>query len=278
MATSAQCAYCFECLSANLAKKKPMSLAEVEESWERYIALDDTESVPQEDVTYRPAAVSRLIAASPLGTTPSSSVHSASSSTPSLNTNASSTTSQSSLLSMAKRLSRSKRQTSQSEEFPLFVTWDTRTRSGSKNLRGCIGTFEPQELDEGLRTYAITAALEDTRFMPISQRELPSLDCSVTLLTDFEPIADSMDWQIGKHGIRINFTQNGRRYGSTFLPDVAKEQGWTKEKTLTSLMRKAGWNGREDEWNKVALNVVRYQGKKTSLSYAEWLKWKQRAG
>ena len=80
--------------------------------------------------------------------------------------------------------------------------------------------------------------------MPITQRELSALECSVTLLTDFESISDPMDWQIGKHGLRINFTHNGRRYGSTYLPDVAREQAWTKEETLISLMRKAGWNGR----------------------------------
>jgi uncharacterized protein (TIGR00296 family) len=107
--------------------------------------------------------------------------------------------------------------------------------------------------------------------MPINAKEVPSLECSVTLLTDFEPIKDPMDWQIGKHGLRINFTHSGRRYGSTYLPDVAKEQGWTKDETMVSLMRKAGWNGRKDEWRKVAdLKVVRYQGRKASLGYPEW--------
>jgi AMMECR1 domain-containing protein len=37
------------------------------------------------------------------------------------------------------------------------VTWDTRGRSGQKSLRGCIGTFDAQELDDGLRTYALTS-------------------------------------------------------------------------------------------------------------------------
>jgi uncharacterized protein (TIGR00296 family) len=102
-------------------------------------------------------------------------------------------------------------------------------------------------------------------------KEVPSLECSVTLLTDFEPIKDPMDWQIGKHGLRINFVHNGRRYGSTYLPDVAQEQGWTKEETIISLMRKAGWNGRKDEWRRVSdLKVVRYQGRRTALGYREW--------
>jgi len=43
------------------------------------------------------------------------------------------------------------------EDSPLFVTWNTVTRSGEKRLRGCIGTFEAQELDEGLKSYALTS-------------------------------------------------------------------------------------------------------------------------
>jgi AMMECR1 domain-containing protein len=41
--------------------------------------------------------------------------------------------------------------------YPLFVTWDTINSRGTKSLRGCIGTFEPQELDDGLRSYALTS-------------------------------------------------------------------------------------------------------------------------
>jgi AMME syndrome candidate gene 1 protein len=111
--------------------------------------------------------------------------------------------------------------------------------------------------------------------MPIAQRELPSLDCSVTLLTNFESVSDPMDWEIGRHGLRINFNYNNRRYGATYLPDVAREQGWTKDETMISLMRKAGWNGRRDDWRSVSnLTVVRYQGSKSSLGYREWREWR----
>ena len=80
-----------------------------------------------------------------------------------------------------------------------------------------------------------------------------------------------MDWTLGKHGLRISFTYHGRKYGATYLPDVAREQGWTKEETIVSLMRKAGWNGRKDEWNKVqGLEIIRYEGKKVDLDYSEW--------
>lgn len=83
-----------------------------------------------------------------------------------------------------------------------------------------------------------------------------------------------MDWEIGTHGLRISFTYHGRRHGSTYLPDVAKEQGWTKEETMVSLMRKAGWSGRKEDWRKVELSVIRYQGKQVRLEYREWKEWR----
>ena len=43
------------------------------------------------------------------------------------------------------------------EEYPLFVTWNTISPRGNKSLRGCIGTFDPQELSTGLKSYALTA-------------------------------------------------------------------------------------------------------------------------
>jgi uncharacterized protein (TIGR00296 family) len=121
---------------------------------------------------------------------------------------------------------------------------------------------------------SISSAFDDTRFNPISARELPSLECAVTLLTNFEPASSPLDWSLGVHGIRISFSHHSRRYGATYLPDVALEQGWTKEETLVSLMRKAGYNGRKDDWKKVDLQVVRYQGKKVSLDYGEWKEWR----
>lgn len=118
-------------------------------------------------------------------------------------------------------------------------------------------------------------AFDDVRFHPIALRELSNLEVAVTLLTDFEPAADPMDWELGKHGIRLSFTYHGRRYGSTYLPDVAREQGWTKEETLVSLMRKAGWSGRKTEWREVAnMEVIRYQGKAIQLGHSEWRQWR----
>lgn len=121
--------------------------------------------------------------------------------------------------------------------------------------------------------------MEDTRFSPIPATQLPQLSNHVTLLTNFsEPTRDPLNWTLGLHGIRINFESNGRRYGATYLPDVAKEQGWTKEETIISLMQKAGWNGSSSSWQRVWKDgrgeLVRYEGKQVGIEYAEWRRWR----
>jgi len=42
---------------------------------------------------------------------------------------------------------------------PLFVTWNLVSSAGVRRLRGCIGTFEPLPLAQGLKSYALTAYL-----------------------------------------------------------------------------------------------------------------------
>lgn len=131
------------------------------------------------------------------------------------------------------------------------------------------------DLQSGIESYALISALQDTRFSPITIPELPSLEVSVTLLTDFEDADDQLDWDLGVHGLKIEFYVKNRRYGACYLPDVPVEQGWTKEETIVSLMRKAGWTGRRDKWREVTdFKGTRFQGKPESLRYDEYKKWK----
>ncbi|KAI0592920.1 AMMECR1 domain-containing protein [Biscogniauxia sp. FL1348] len=271
MASVAHCLYCFETLAAHLDSRKSMTLDEIEKSWDEYckaVALDTTAADGDGDEassSKKRLPALRRVAQNSASSSGSSSASSGSTgSTMSLDADTPAT-STSSLATEQVRIT----------ESPLFVTWNTvSARSGHTSLRGCIGTFEAQELEEGLSSYAITSAIHDMRFDPIVKRELPSLQVAVTLLTDFEDCDDAMDWELGTHGLRISFTDRGRRYGATYLPDVAPEQGWNKEETLVSLMRKAGWVGRKDKWQDVDLKVVRYQGKKEELQYPEYKHWR----
>ncbi len=174
MATQAHCSYCFESLTSSLEKRPALTLRQVEALWKKYNTnptttqtsdavdpletLDPTEESPSAvptDPSYKPAAVSRLMASSP-STASSSSVQSATSTPVSGVSVASSTTSKSSSRSsFFSRLRKAEKETV--EDHPLFVTWNTVSRSGERRLRGCIGTFEAQELDEGLRSYALTS-------------------------------------------------------------------------------------------------------------------------
>ncbi|XP_072285253.1 nuclear protein AMMECR1-like isoform X3 [Pyxicephalus adspersus] len=125
------------------------------------------------------------------------------------------------------------------DPYPLFVTWKI---GRDKRLRGCIGTFSPMNLHSGLREYTLTSALKDSRFPPMTRDELPRLFCSVSLLTNFEDVCDYMDWEVGVHGIRIEFiNEKGSKRTATYLPEVAKEQGWDHIDTIDSLLRKGGY-------------------------------------
>ncbi|KAK0673604.1 AMMECR1 domain-containing protein [Cercophora samala] len=261
MASVEHCLYCFETLAAELQNRKPMTLDQIKKSWAEYTSSTATNSEGGSDAVKQSPALRRLAAAS------SSSSESTSSSSSSL-----------SLASSTPATSISSSPAPPEEEVtssPLFITWNTNHPRHGYILRGCIGTFEAQPLVTGLSSYALISALQDSRFQPISLAELPKLQVAVTLLTDFEDAADKMDWELGKHGIRISFYDRGRRYGATYLPDVATEQGWTKEETLISLMRKAGWSGKGEAWEKVDLKVVRYQGRKEKLEYEGYKQWRE---
>uniref|UniRef100_A0AC35TYA2 AMMECR1 domain-containing protein n=1 Tax=Rhabditophanes sp. KR3021 TaxID=114890 RepID=A0AC35TYA2_9BILA len=157
------------------------------------------------------------------------------------------------------------------EKYPLFVTWTT---GPDKDLRGCIGTFSKNlALREGLRDFAISSAFKDTRFRPISVKELPALNCGVSLLVKFEQAKDCFDWEVGKHGIRIEFTKRGDRnqYDGVFLPEVMPEQGWDKETTLKHLVRKAGYDGPVNDELFELIRLERFQSVKMTKSYQDYV-------
>ncbi|KAI4145765.1 MAG: hypothetical protein L6R39_003700 [Caloplaca ligustica] len=227
--------------------------------------------------TLRLPSISRLQAPSPASASSSStpSTFSASSSRVGLDDSSSKTSSNTSLFSFEPGSQQQPSPARREEKYPLFVTWNTISSRGHKSLRGCIGTFEPQDLSTGLENYALTAAFDDARFPPIDSSELPSLANHITLLRSFTPCTHPFDWNLGTHGLRLSFTYHGRRLGATYLPDVAVEQGWTKEETIVSLMRKAGWTGRSRDWKNVSdLRAVRYEGKGEGCKWSTWREWR----
>ncbi|KAH9059329.1 AMMECR1 domain-containing protein [Lactarius vividus] len=198
------------------------------------------------------------------------------------------------------------------DKFPLFVTWNTRRYSSagenggwSTRLRGCIGTFDAQPLRTALREYALVSAFRDHRFQRIELRELPSLECGISLLTDFEDAASYRDWTVGTHGIQISFAPPApppasdapsplssaisllsprssalttRTLSATYLPEVAPEQGWDHVDAVDSAIRKAGWDGRISEDLRRGVRVRRYQSRKCVVGWDEFVAWRAERG
>ncbi|XP_036290349.1 AMMECR1-like protein [Pipistrellus kuhlii] len=155
------------------------------------------------------------------------------------------------------------------DPFPLFVTWEA---GRDQQLRGCMGTFSALSLHSGLRGYALISALRDSRFPPLTPRELPTLSCSVSLLTDFEEARDYLDWEVGVHGILIEFVdEKGVQGTATYLPEVAEGQGWDHVQTIDSLLRKGGFEGPITSEFRETLRLTRYRSEKVTVRYAEYV-------
>jgi uncharacterized protein len=115
----------------------------------------------------------------------------------------------------------------------VFVTL---RRRADDDLRGCVGIVEPRyPLGEAVRRAAVSSALEDTRFAPVTLGELPSLTIDVSVLGPLAPCAPE-GIEVGRHGVVVRHDERS----ALFLPQVATEQGWDRETLLRQLCRKAG--------------------------------------
>lgn len=112
----------------------------------------------------------------------------------------------------------------------FFGVFTTLRKNGQ--LRGCRGEFAPQKpLYQVIQSTAISAALRDPRFPPLTADELPKIKMEISVLTPKKRIADWREIQLGQHGVIL---QKGGRAG-TFLPQVAAETGWNLEQFLGQL-------------------------------------------
>ncbi len=140
------------------------------------------------------------------------------------------------------------------EKQGAFVTL---TKRG--NLRGCIGHILPKEpLIEAVMHNAQAAALQDSRFSPVTPEELSDIHVEVSILTVPEPFPfDSPEDLLKRlrpreHGVVL--TQGFRR--STFLPQVW-EQLPTPTEFLQHLSAKAGLE--PDAWREPTTQIEVYR-------------------
>ena len=121
----------------------------------------------------------------------------------------------------------------------------------NKDLRGCIGdVFPSQALYKSVIANAINAAVNDWRFTPVTKDELSSIKIEISALTVPQPIDSYNQIRFGTDGVVLK--KGG--YSALFLPQVAPEQKWTLEETLTHLSIKAGLPA--DAWKKDASFLV----------------------
>lgn len=119
----------------------------------------------------------------------------------------------------------------------VFVSW---YEHPAHRLRGCIGFPEAVlPLGRAVREAAVSAALDDPRFPPVTARELPSLVGEVSVLTPLTPVEPGdrpAAVEVGRDGLVV---ESGRARG-LLLPQVATEQGWDREEFLDGTCEKAG--------------------------------------
>lgn len=105
-------------------------------------------------------------------------------------------------------------------------------------LRGCIGIFEPNiPLYQVVAETAISSAVNDARFTPVTKDELDELEYEISVLSPLKKVDSWKDIEIGKHGVQI---KKGLRSG-VFLPQVATENNWDLDTFMSVLCtQKAG--------------------------------------
>ena len=118
-----------------------------------------------------------------------------------------------------------------------FVTLHAAAGGEAPRLRGCIGTVSPRfPVRRAVVEAALGAAFDDPRFGPVTSGELAGLTIAVSVLTPPAPIDSADAIVVGTHGVVL---EAGGRH-AIFLPEVAREQGWSIATLLTELARKAG--------------------------------------
>ncbi len=112
-----------------------------------------------------------------------------------------------------------------------------------ETLRGCIGNMRSSRpLRKTVAEMAKSSALRDPRFPPLIPEELARVTIEISVLSPLWQVKDLEELIPGEHGLYL--TYRGR--SGVLLPQVATEQGWTKEEFVRHTCLKAGCP--EDTW------------------------------
>ncbi|MCR4605879.1 MAG: AmmeMemoRadiSam system protein A [Eubacterium sp.] len=122
------------------------------------------------------------------------------------------------------------------------------------SLRGCIGTICATKdcLADEIIENAISASTRDPRFYPVTEDELESLEYSVDVLSEAEPISDIAELDVKKYGVIVT---KGMHRG-LLLPNLDGVD--TVEEQLAIVKQKAGLSPHEDGCEIERFCVVRH--------------------
>ncbi|MCE1165510.1 MAG: AmmeMemoRadiSam system protein A [Bacteroidetes bacterium] len=140
-----------------------------------------------------------------------------------------------------KRASLSEAPASLKKNLACFVTLNY-----GGDLRGCIGTLEPEgTLYDSIIDNAISAASRDYRFAPVEEKELQGITYEVSVLSEPVPFAPSSADELltGIKGKGVIIRKDLR--SAVYLPQVW-EHFTDSGDFLSSLCRKAGFS--PNEW------------------------------
>lgn len=114
------------------------------------------------------------------------------------------------------------------------------TISKRGSLRGCMGSLvAEQPLGDAVASAAVSAAVRDPRFLPLTECELPAIHIDVSVLGPAIALRDPAAFRPGIDGIIV--ARDGRR--ALLLPEVATDQGWGAREMLDAVCEKAGLEG-----------------------------------
>ncbi len=134
------------------------------------------------------------------------------------------------------------------------------TLTKGDELRGCVGSLgSDRPLREAVVAAAISAALDDPRFPPVTAAELPALHIEISVLGAPTPLLDQGAFRPGIDGVIV---ERGWRRG-LLLPEVATARTWTAPQMFAAACGKAGLP--EDAWRDPstrlqAFRTVRFGG------------------
>jgi AmmeMemoRadiSam system protein B/AmmeMemoRadiSam system protein A len=122
------------------------------------------------------------------------------------------------------------------------------------DLRGCIGRIDGEgTLVRLVSAMAYESAFDDPRFPKLRTDELRDIEVEVSVLTPMKQVSGPEAIVVGRDGVVLR--AGGR--SAVFLPQVATEQGWTREQMLDQLALKAGLS--ERAWRNKTATFLTFQ-------------------